>query len=312
MNGSGISYQPKVLVTGSEGFIGSYLVKKLLAKGYEVLTLDLLENLQTDGRTLHYKLDLSESSNLEVLKDINFDVLFHLAAQTSVQKSQLDPENDLKINALGTLNLIKWAEKHPPKKFIYVNSGGAIYDPKFSPPFLESSKIGPISPYGLSKYFGERYLFQLLGDSNIDVVSLRLSNVFGPSLHSTSIRSDVISVWINAVLHGDEIVIRNYESTRDYIHVSDVVSALILAAKSKYAGVYNVSSGIETSLRQILEIIVETISPTPVKLVEEEQNSFEIVYSALSNLSFRETFSWNPKTNVQSGIKQMLEHFKSP
>jgi UDP-glucose 4-epimerase len=113
-------------------------------------------------------------------------------------------------------------------------------------------------------------------------------------------------------LHGDEIVIRNYESTRDYIHVSDVVSALILAAKSKYAGVYNVSSGIETSLRQILEIIVETISPTPVKLVEEEQNSFEIVYSALSNLSFRETFLWNPKTNVQSGIKQMLEHFKSP
>lgn len=304
-------YGPKVLVTGSEGFIGSYLVRNLLAEGYDVSTLDFLESSQNDGRTFHYKLDLSENENLQVLKKTNFDSIFHLAAQTSVQKSQLDPQIDLKINALGTLNLVKWAEKSCLKKFIYVNSGGAIYDPKFLPPFLETSKVGPISPYGLSKYIGENYLFQILSGSNVHAISLRLSNVFGPSLHLNNTRSDVISVWINAVLSGDEIVVRNYESTRDYIHVSDVVSALILAAKSNHVGVYNVSSGVETSLREVLGIIVDTISPAPVYLVEEEQNSFEIVHSALSNALFKETFLWNPEISLQSGIRQMLVHFKS-
>ncbi len=164
------------LVTGGAGFIGSHLVDRLLSMEYKVVIADnlstgKLKNLNP-AATFHH-VDITHPSLSEVFQREEPDLVFHLAAQTSVSRSTKDPVKDGEINVLGTLRLLEAARRCGIEKFIYSSSGGTVYGEPESNPCSDSHKVAPLSPYGLSKYLGEQYLELYRRLHRINYVSLR-------------------------------------------------------------------------------------------------------------------------------------------
>ena len=183
----------RVVVTGSEGFIGSNIVRSLTAKNYEVYSLDIAAGIGTYDRNL----DIRSPELAIVLSSIGPDIVIHCAAQIYVMDSLKDPTRDLSINGFGTLNIVEASIKAKVSNFIYIHSGGAVYDSDNVVPINEDDHEFPQSPYGLTKALGEGYVRILCEATGIKWSSLALSNVFGPFLEH---RKGVVFEFANAIL----------------------------------------------------------------------------------------------------------------
>ena len=192
------------LVTGGAGFIGSHLVDRLLSMEYKVVVVDnlstgKLKNLNP-GATFHH-IDITNSSVSEVFQREEPDLVFHLAAQTSVPHSTKDPVTDGEINVLGTLRLLEAARRCGIEKFIYSSTGGAMYGEPESNPCSDQHPVAPLSPYGLSKYLGEQYLELYWRLHRLNYVSLRYGNVYGPRQDPHG-EAGVVAIFTQAMLDG--------------------------------------------------------------------------------------------------------------
>ncbi len=172
----------RVLVTGGAGFIGSHVVDQLLVRGHEVAVLDNLSSGSRDnvpdGVRLFEK-DITSKEAAEVVLFYKPEVIFHLAAQISVQDSVRDPEGDAKANVLGTINILDAYKRHcKGPGVVFSSSGGAAYDPNSRRPFNEETAVFPLSPYGAAKIACEQYLMYY--SQYFNCISLRYSNVYGP------------------------------------------------------------------------------------------------------------------------------------
>lgn len=240
-----------VLVTGGAGFIGSHIVDALVDRGHRVIVMDDLSSGRQDNVNEAAELHVLDIRSEEAAKLIDRErpaILFHLAAQMDVRRSTEDPAFDASVNILGTLNLLTAAVKAGVNQFIFSSTGGAIYGEQDIYPAPEDHPTRPVSPYGVSKLAGERYLFYFHDQEGLDVTCLRYANVYGERQNPHG-EAGVVAIFLR-LLYSEKAPVINGDGlqTRDYIHVSDVVRANMAAMGRPGFHIFNVGTGIESSV----------------------------------------------------------------
>ncbi len=240
----------RVALSGGAGFIGSHLADALLAAGHQVSVIDDLssgrrENVP-EGAELHV-LDVRSPQAAELAAES--DVLVHTAAQTDVRRSLADPAFDASVNLLGGLNLLAGVRRGGPlRQVVFASTGGAIYGEQDAFPAPEEHPTRPLSPYGVSKLAFERYLFVHHTAYGLDAACLRYGNVYGERQNPHG-EAGVVAIFLDRLLAGETPTINGDGlQTRDYVHVSDVVRATVATVGRPGFLIYNVGTGVETSV----------------------------------------------------------------
>jgi UDP-glucose 4-epimerase len=252
-----------VLVTGGAGFIGSHLVLALLEEGYRVtvfdnLTTGKLENLNTavkNPNLAFIKGDIRNPADLQcAFKKIQ--AVVHLAAQIDVTASVKNPILTHEINTAGTLNVLQAATKHHVEKFLFASST-AVYGNNTNLPLAEDNPLMPLSPYAASKAAGEAYVNAYANCYKICATILRFFNVYGAG-NEKNPYSGVITKFMTKAHKNEPLIIEgDGEQTRDFIHVNDVVSAILLALKKESLSreAFNICTGVPVSINQLVDAV---------------------------------------------------------
>ncbi len=238
----------RAIVTGGAGFVGSHLVDALVARGDEVTVVD---DLSTGRREhVHAAARLVEHDIRRPLL-LDADVVFHLAAQADVGTSVKRPVFDAEVNVLGTLNILESA-REVGAAVVFASTGGAIYG-DVDGPAAEDAPLQPVSPYGMAKLAAEAYVAGWHRVHGLRTVVLRFANIYGPR-QSASLEGGVIAIFLERLAKGEEtLVFGDGGQTRDFVHVDDVVVALLRAA-GREGGTFNIGTGVETSVNRLHEL----------------------------------------------------------
>ncbi|HNQ71113.1 UDP-glucose 4-epimerase [Mesotoga sp. HF07.pep.5.2.highcov] len=303
------------LVTGGAGFIGSHVVDHLISSGKTPVVVDNLssgkiENL--DPRALFYEQDITDQEMMERVFMLHRPtVLFHLAAQISVSRSVREPEEDAMVNIIGSLRLLKIAAKYGLKKVIFSSTGGAIYgDDVKRIPTDEEELPKPLSPYGIAKYATENYLRFFSSELGIKYTVLRYANVYGPRQDPYG-EAGVVAIFSERMLHNQEVVIfGDGECVRDYVYVGDVARANLLAIEKCENTVINIGTGIGTSVNELFDIM-KPIAGYSREAVHKEPRPGDVKKSILNIERARSLLGWEPSTQLERGIKETIEYFRS-
>ena len=300
-----------ILVTGGAGFIGSHLVDKLVNFGHRVLVVDdlstgKLTNLVRGVSFFHA--NINGSAIEEIFQKERPEIVFHYAAQINTTRSLREPVKDAEVNILGTLALIDASRQYGVEKFIFSSTGGAIYgDPEYTP-CGEDHPIGPLSPYGLSKFVGEQYLALYNRIYRLNYVALRYGNVYGPRQDPFG-EAGVIAIFANAMLNGKQPrIFGDGEQQRDFIYVGDVVEANLSAMQEGVAGIYNIGTGTGSSVNEVFQLLGESMrfrrKPvySPARLGDVWQISLDCTKAKLE-------MGWAPKVNLSEGLVRTAEYF---
>ena len=235
----------RALVTGGAGFIGSHLVDALVARGDEVVVID---DLSTGRREYLNPAALFRPHDVREPYETDVQVVFHLAAQADVGTSMERPSFDAEVNVVGTVNTLE-AARAAGARIVFSSTGGAIYG-SVDEPAREDSPLLPVSAYGLAKRSAEVYLDgwnRIFGTRH---VALRFANVYG-SRQSAALEGGVVAIFLERLAAGEPTTIFGDGTiTRDFVHVDDVVRALLLAAEHD-GGVFNVGTGVETTIADL-------------------------------------------------------------
>ena len=222
----------KILVTGGAGFIGSHIVDALLAQGHAVAALDDLSSGSRDNLppsvTLHVADIVDPVAVARVFAEEKPDAVCHQAAQMSVSRSVREPLFDAKVNCLGLINVLDAAVAEGCKRIVFASSGGVLYG-DVTTPAPESTPANPVSPYGITKWVGERYLSFYAAEHGLTAVALRYSNVYGPRQNPHG-EAGVVAIFCKKLLAGEPATINgDGRYVRDYVYGPDVAAANVLA-----------------------------------------------------------------------------------
>jgi UDP-glucose 4-epimerase len=283
----------RVIVTGASGFIGKNLCNALIDLGIEFIGTDLKPHNSTI-----LELDLRDSASPQFIAALKPELIIHLAAQIDVNRSLLDPKLDLETNILGTLNLVSGAISGNAQHIIYISSGGAIYAQNQHFPIKENGILGPRSPYGISKLAGELYVKALSEQSNVQWTSLALSNCYG--LVTDQQKGVIFNFW-KSLVSNESIFINGQETSRDFIHVDDVVHAILLAMDKPTNCRVNISTGRETTLETVFNLVSEKMGRTAEASLRPLPLG-ELTRSCLDNSLARDLLGWEPKILISDGI----------
>lgn len=305
----------RVLVTGGAGFIGSHLVDQLVENGDEVIVIDDFsygreENLHrcADQILLVRASILDEELLCQAARGV--EVIFHLAAISSVQRSIEDPDGTYAINAMGTQRIINVAKENGAA--VIFSSSSAVYGDLEELPARETSPASPMSPYGRHKLLSEKLLSQSGSDEGIRSASLRYFNVYGPRQNPRADYAAAVPAFLAKALAGQPLTIYGDGlSTRDYIHVRDVVSAnLAAAAKANSdAKVFNIGSGKSITVVALAEAILEA-TETSLPLVHLPPRPGEIRRSECEVLRAKQELGFEAKVPLREGLQESLESIR--
>jgi UDP-glucose 4-epimerase len=308
----------KALVTGGAGFIGSNVVDALLERGDAVTAVDDLstgrrENLEqalSNGAEL-VELDIRDGRAVaDVVERTKPDAIFHLAAQIDVRKSTADPVFDARVNVEGTINVLDAALKAEVPRFVNTSSGGAIYGEGKMLPAREDHPVAPEAPYGQSKFAAEGYCELYRRLHGLSAVSLRYGNVYGPRQDPLG-EAGVIAIFCGRVLEGKRpTVFGDGLQTRDYVYVEDVVRSNLAAADTNVGGAFNVGTGVETT---VLEI-VEALAPHAQDGFEPEhepERPGEVRHIAVDCTRAEAELGWRAQTSLADGLERTLASIRS-
>ncbi len=256
----------KILVTGGAGFIGSHVAQAYQDQGHQVVVLDNLstgrrENLAPGLRLV--EMDITDPGLARFMAREGFTVVNHHAAQVSVPASTADPGEDLRINGMGTLNLLQAAAASGVERFIFISSGGAVYGEQEKLPIAEDTLPRPLSPYAAHKLLGESYLPFFAQARGLAYVVLRYANVYGPR-QAPHAEAGVAAIFTDLLLQGRAGTIYRYQDTprgmiRDYVFVSDVVEANLAALERGDQGIYNIGTGTPTATLDLYETLARAV-----------------------------------------------------
>lgn len=300
----------KYLIIGGAGFIGSALADGLLIKGNEVVILDNLSakplNKINVGNKM-YKVDIdNENIVLDIFKKEKPDFVYHLAGVINLRKSVTDALFLKDLNFLKRTKIILNACKESNiKKIIFVSSGGAIYENAKNVPTSESYLASPKSLYGLANLMIEKYIQLYYQNFNLNYTIARLSNVYGPGQWESGI---VPSIIISLFKKERPIIFGNGKQTRDFVYIEDVVSALVILAKSGKNEIYNIGIGKEITLNKIIELIKSALSSKIPAKYEKSKNSGG-KRSALNISKIKKDLNWKPVVSFDQGIKKTIDFY---
>jgi len=301
------------LVTGGAGFIGSHLSRRLLEDGWKV---DIVDNLSTgykdnipDGAEF-YDVDISSEDFISQLPNTQYDVVFHLAAQSSGEISFDDSIYDFKTNSLSTLVLLDWCLKNNINRFIYTSSM-SIYGDQDVQPVKINFCPNPKSFYGAGKLASESYV-NLYSQMGINTTSLRLFNVYGPGQNMKNLRQGMVSIYMAYILKNQEILVKGSpDRYRDLVYIDDVVEAYIrcLDRSETYGKTYNVATGMKTTVKDLLNAELKAfghdISKYPIKYTDPTPgDTFGIFADATTT---KEDLCWEPRTTLDEGLEKMVK-----
>jgi UDP-glucose 4-epimerase len=303
--------ETKVLVTGGAGFIGSHLCETLLGQGAKVIIYDNLSSGKIEyirelleKKSKFVKGDIRDSPALEKAGR-DCEIIFHLAAQTSVPFSMEKPKEDFEVNAQGTLNVLEIARKKNAR--IIFASTAAVYGDAGKTPTPEDYRTRPISFYGLSKRVAEDYCQFYHENFSVRVVMLRIFNAYGLRGHG------VIPDFLNKLKKTpyELEILGTGEQSRDFVHVSDVVRAFILCAQHEKVDcqVYNLGFGTTTSVTSIARMIISSLNlRATTRLTFTGGKAWEgDAKSAHADISkIVAELNWRPLVELKDGIKNLL------
>ena len=301
----------RVLLTGGAGFIGSHVAEHLLAQGHEVAIIDDLssgkrENLPTGAR--FYEADIRSGCG-QIFEEFEPEALSHHAAQIDVRRSVREPDFDAEVNILGTLRLLQECVRHNIRRVIFASSGGAVYGEPEEFPATEDHPQYPVSPYGVSKLAGERYLHFYSLHHNLPYVALRYANVYGPRQDPYG-EGGVIAIFsANLAANRRSTINGTGEQTRDYVYVDDVARANVLALEGDPApGAYNVGTGVETSVNELYEL-ARRISGRNLPARHGPAKPGEQFRSSIDPTRVGRVLGWRTGVPLAVGLEETLRSF---
>ena len=302
--------EQKVTVTGGAGFIGSHLCRTLLEKGAKVTVFGNLSSGKIDhiknlvGKGLNFMQgDIRDPAALEkATKDCK--VAFHLAAQASVPFSMENPKEDCEINVVGTLNVLEAARKADAR--VVFASSSAVYGNPEKRPTPETYPVHPISFYGLAKLLGEHYCRFYQENYGLEVVMLRIYNVYGPNCHG------VLHDYLRKLQKTpDKLeILGTGNQARDFIYISDMVDFLLEAATSPAAvgQVFNVGTGTTISVTELAEKIIDLLGLENVKISFTGGQAWagDMDITLADNSKAINTLNWRPQVSLEEGLKKLI------
>jgi UDP-glucose 4-epimerase len=222
----------KILVTGGAGFIGSHIVDAILAAGHSAAVLDDLSSGSRDNLPAGVPLHVADIADAEAVEQVfaaeRPEAVCHQAAQMSVSRSVREPAFDARVNVMGLVNVLDAAVRHAAKRFVFASSGGVLYG-DVTTPAPEETPANPVSPYGITKWVGERYLDFYAREHGLAAVALRYSNVYGPRQNPHG-EAGVVAIFCKKFLAGESAQINgDGRYVRDYVFGPDVARANLVA-----------------------------------------------------------------------------------
>lgn len=292
----------KSLVTGGCGFIGSHLVNRLVELGHEVIVLDRVKSKNPNPKSYYYLYDLSTDykNYMHLFESVNN--VFHLASEVSIPYCVEKPNESMTNNILSTMNVLECSRIHKINKFIF-SSTSAVYGNTAFVPSFETNQLECLNTYSISKYSGEQLCKMYYNLYNLKTVILRYFNVYGEGQHKTGQYAPVMSIFKRQKENKEPLtVIEPGYQTRDFVHVSDVVLANILASEKEldfYGESFNVGTGKGTSIEDIADLI----SSYQIRLPER---TGEVLHSRANIDKIKKYLGWNYNIEVKNWIKKEL------
>lgn len=310
----------KYLVTGADGFVGTYLTRELLENpDREILGLGVRPS--DKQLAFPYKFcDLRDFDSLSAtLGSFSPDIVFHLAGQAFVPRAIENPQETLMINVGGTLNLLEYFRlSGKPVLIVYISSSEVYGNLKSENlPVSENHPVGPVNPYATSKVAAEEYCLQYARSSkNIRALIARPFNHIGVGQNPNFVvpnfcRQVLESISKKSGSKPAEIQVGDLTPTRDFLHVKDVVRAYILLSEFGKSGeIYNISSGKETPISQILQWIIEAAKTEVLaKQDPERMRPMEMIRSLGDNSKLK-ALGWEPKVSVKDAVIEIFENIQ--
>ena len=303
-----------ILVTGGAGFIGSHMARRHLADGHRVVIVDDLstgrrERLPEGARFV--EADIAATELAPLLSEEKIDFVSHHAAQIDLRHSVADPVGDARSNVIGSLMLFEAMRSAGVRHVLFSSTGGAIYgEPEGGKPAPESHPTNPISPYGCAKLAIEKYMHYYRVVHGFQTQVFRYANVYGPWQDGTG-EAGVVAIFSEAMLGNRPLKINgDGGQTRDYVYVSDLAEAASGAARSDKSGIWNLGTGVETSVNTLFGLLAKEYgyetSPPHVPAPAGEQKR-----SVLDGSLVRRDFGLAPWTSLPDGLKETAEFFRA-
>lgn len=300
-----------IVVSGGAGFIGSHLVDAFVAAGHRVLVIDDLSSgvrAQVNPAAELHVLDVRSAEAAQLIEQSGATVLCHQAAQIDVRASVADPRRDAEINIVGLLNLVEAGRRGRLARVIFASSGGTVYGEQRSFPADEDHPTRPISPYGVSKLACEHYLGYYQATQGLDVTCLRYANVYGPRQQAHG-EAGVVAIFLGRLLRGEApLIYGDGEQTRDYVFVGDVAAANLRALTARGFGVYNVGTGVETSVNALLAGLRAIVGGPAGR--HAEARSGEQRRSAITAARIERALGWRPAVTLDEGLRLTAAWFR--
>jgi UDP-glucose 4-epimerase len=288
----------RALVTGGAGFIGSRIVGQLLDRRWSVAVIDDLSGGRKEAVPSAVELvvhDVSDPAVSGVIARLRADVVIHAAAQVSVARSMQDPVHDWKVNVEGTRLVLRGATAAAVPRFVFLSSGGAVYGETGGA--LETDLPAPRSYYAVHKYVAERYV-ELSG---VGYGIARIANAYGPGQRA-DLEGGVVAIFVDAIQRRTPVVIHgDGGQTRDFVHVDDVARAVCLMAETRQTGLWNVATGVPTSVRDLLGKVEGVMGPAAsIEYVARREG--DVYSSTMITDRIKSALGWQPEIDLDEGL----------
>jgi UDP-glucose 4-epimerase len=294
----------RVLVTGGAGFIGSNLVDALVARGDQALVVDDLATGNKKNLPPDIPLRIADVSDDRALREAmageTFDAVVHCAARTKVVESMEKADLYRRVIVDGTQNVVRLADARGVGIFVNVSTGGALYG-ETPVCAAETAVVDPPSNYGKFKAEGER----IVGASGVPNITLRLANAFGPRQRQ-DLEGGVVAIFEGCWQRGEPLtVFGDGTAQRDYIHVADVVSAILASFAGRWSGVYNIGTGVATSVNELIAAMTSVLGP-PAGIRRAPERAAELQRSCIDASKAARDGLWRQEISLEEGLRRTV------
>jgi len=298
----------KTIVTGGAGFIGSHMAELLLDKGFEVVVIDDFSNGQKDNIDIFkknpkykfYEIDISKEFDDSIFEGV--DYVFHMAALADIVPSIEEPVKYHNANVTGTIRVLEASRKHNIKKLVF-SASSSCYGIPDKYPTPETAEARPQYPYAFTKYISEQYALFWSGLYKLPVISLRYFNVYGTRARTNNTYGAVFKVFLKQKLENKPLtIVGDGSQTRDFVYVTDVAKANLIAARSDINGeVINIGTGNLQSVNYLVKLIGSPTVHIPKRPGEPDSTHADITKA-------KKLLKWKPEVSFEEGVKIMLDN----